>query len=109
MSNMNLIKQDILPAIKNETDRIISKYGKGYNSNHEFYAVLKEEMEEADYEVLKFKEIINISLWHYIKSDSDIKTSVDYIKQYATNAIAELVQVIAVCNRFQVGKLNGEV
>lgn len=77
------------------------KWGKTYASNHEAYAVLKEEVEEADEDV----EILKSSLddyWRDIRDDADeslMHAQVKNLKDIAYAATKELIQVMAVCHK----------
>lgn len=72
-----------------------------FNSDHEGESVIREEMEEA----IDSMELVgqNYSkLWAAVKSD-DKKTTCDcvkWMKFHAKYAAAELIQVVAMCDKF---------
>lgn len=75
------------------------KYGK-FHSYHEFYAVIKEEIEESNDEIKRINEHMDL-LWTGIKCDDEEKAneSVNNIEMYARSAIKELIQVLAVIKK----------
>ena len=100
-------KDSISQAVAYELQNIVKKYGPTYASEHEGYAVLKEEIEEA----AECLDGINKNLayiWALIKNNH-IKKGLEGIngwealvetKQYAIALAEEATQVAAVCERF---------
>ena len=87
--NIEKLVQDLIQAeYKNACD----KFGEKYHSLHEGYAVLLEEMEEAQNEVDKTKCNLDI-LWEKIKNQDDIYSFIRFIDCTTFNAIQELAQV----------------
>jgi hypothetical protein len=72
----------------------------GFNSKHEGYAVLKEEIEEAEHEFRKVKAVLN-NMWNSIKANE--RQIVRYIAERALETakkgIAEMIQVAAMCEK----------
>lgn len=100
-----LVKQ----AIEGETKEAVAKWGKTYNSLHEGYAVLKEEVEEADTENEQLKECLE-TFWKnvvkqpdYMRSDNLSKTHIEHIKKHAEQMALEAIQIAAVCNKIMNG------
>lgn len=76
-----------------------------YHSNHEFYSILKEEIEEADW----CNANINVQLdylWKTVKEDLDeeFDTHLYTIKNNTYNCIKELLQVLAVIKKYEKSK-----
>lgn len=78
-----------------------AKHGEEFNSVHEKYAVLKNEIEEAEYEIssLNFEFYIQY-IWDKVK-DKEILDDDLFLKMENNikRAIEELAQVIAVCKK----------
>lgn len=87
-------------AVAYELQNIVKKYGAIYNSEHEGYAVLLEEVEEADSEMIFVKGILE-KFWESIKCNNVNKELLYYVKQHALSLAEEAVQVAAVCERFE--------
>jgi hypothetical protein len=94
----NNIDDIIGNAISLEEDKAIRKHGKFFNSEHEKYAVLLEEIEETREETLKIAKEIEL-LFKTIRKDEDADSHYSEISNYAYLAIKELIQVINVCNK----------
>lgn len=94
-------KEAIELAVGFEYNNITTKYGEVYASEHEAYAVLKEEIEEA----AECLDGINKNLayiWALIKNNHIQKgrEALEETKQYAIALAEEATQVAAVCERF---------
>lgn len=90
----------IKKAEKAETSSAVKNYGAEYHSNHESYAVLKEEIDEVRDEEIKMKNEF-FRTWDSIRTDNDFrfKRQVGNIKEHAEKLALEAVQVVAVCNK----------
>lgn len=77
-----------------------TKHPPTFNSMHEAYAVLKEELEEAAEELEMCRERLDM-LWLCVKNDDSLLTNknLGYIKAYAVRAVQEFVQVVAMCDK----------
>lgn len=86
--------------VKGEYLNACKVYGKRYNSEHEGYAILKEEMEEALDEIDSVKEHFN-NLWQDVKSNNreEFIRDCGFVEFYAIRAIEELAQVGAVARK----------
>lgn len=92
-----------------ENKAIEEKYGVGYNSNHEFHSVEREEVEEVLEEVSELYDLIENKLWQKIRKNEEItKADIELIKLNVKNGIAELVQVGAVAERYIHGIESGK-
>lgn len=89
---------DALVELEHRT--IVEKWGEGYNSPHEAYAVMLEEVQEAQ-ENMKCLQAGMEIMWTAIREDNrkQIGPSVVRIEHYAKQLAAEAVQVAAVCRR----------
>lgn len=92
----------ITGAVEEELAHIRAVHGTQYNSLHEGYAVLLEEVEEAENELERVKEELS-DLWLCIKQN-DNEGAVNALRRIATHShflIQESVQVAAVTNKFR--------
>ena len=87
-------RKQIARLICDEYDDIITNHGT-FNTDHEAYAVLKEEVEETG-EELDAIDAEMVIIWHDIREDKDINEHAERIYQYAISLIQEAVQVAAV-------------
>ena len=91
--------------IEDELERIVAKHGL-FASDHEAWAIIKEELEEVQEDYLQAKTWHNV-WWQRIRADDiDNLDVVDDIEKYAIEAIKELVQVIACCRKYKRGHLK---
>jgi hypothetical protein len=91
--------------IEDELDRIVKEHGL-FSSDHEAWAVIKEEIDEA-YEDIRELETNHAFWWKRIRDDDiDNLDVVDEIEKYSIEAIKELVQVIACCRKWKQGHLK---
>ncbi len=70
-----------------------------FASNHEGYAVIKEEIEEAIEESNEVVDNFEV-LWGVIRENGVGLESVGYIKEHAIKAAAEFIQVAAMCDKY---------
>ena len=74
-----------------------------FHSEHEAYAVLKEEIEEAEIELTAIKRWLEI-LWSYTKTNNNTTEYYETIKRCATNLIQETAQIAAMCDKHEKSK-----
>lgn len=93
-----LSRELILQAILNEHQKASEVYGGVYNSPHEGWAVMKEEIDEAEHE-LEMLRGDNMLFWDSVRHNSYgvMQDSIDKIQERAVNAILELTQVVSCC------------
>lgn len=91
--------KSIEQAVCHELRNIVKKYGPTYASEHEGYAVLLEEVEEAC-EAADFMEDALKQLWASIRSNAFSTFELSQIYNFAKGLAEEAVQVVAVCERF---------
>lgn len=99
---IELVKQ----AIQTETDNAKRLHGKTYASSHEAFAVLKEEVEEAQVEMENINNNLE-ALWQYIKKNTALDGTVERIQFFADNLALEACQIAAVCRKITEGANNG--
>ena len=78
----------------------VKTFGANYNSLHEGYAVLLEEVEEAEKELDYIKNHLAM-MWDSVKSDdaSDVKSNARVIALDAVNLAKEACQIAAVARK----------
>ncbi len=87
-------------VVDNEFLRASKDRGTTFTSYHEGYAVLLEEIEEAEAELHRLERAVR-HLWAAIKND-DMLTLYPYeVKRHAVLAAAELVQVAAMAEKLR--------
>lgn len=99
-----MTKKYVEAAVGAETQNAVEKFGLTYNSLHEGYAVLKEEVEEALEESKQVTAALD-RLWSGIKNNDklDLKNHVSAILLSAEQMALEAVQIAAVCNKILKG------
>ena len=87
---------EVQASVFMEYERAKEKFGAANNSQHESYAVILEEFEEAQSEAFMFE--INLrSYWNGIKAGTMTKCQLEQMQSIAEKAAAEWVQVAAMC------------
>ena len=71
-----------------------------FSSQHEGYAVILEEIEEARAQINALEQRLGHA-WDIIKHDSNAKELIGMCKHSAVWAACELIQVAAMCQKFQ--------
>lgn len=93
----------ITEAISAETESAKKNWGSTYHSKHEAWAVLREEVEEAEFETEYVKTLLQ-KAWDYIRHDEFTaeghKQVVQSIKDHALSLALEAVQVAAVAQKY---------
>jgi len=73
-----------------------------FNSTHEGYAVIKEEVEEAEEELNDMQGKL-LTIWCNVRNDNAYGTMdghVEILRKFALNLAAEAIQVAAMCSKF---------
>lgn len=91
--------KSIEKAICHELRNIVKKHGPTYASEHEGYAVLLEEVEEACEAANYMQDALKI-LWTSIRQNEFSNFELAQVYRYAIALANEAVQVAAVCERF---------
>lgn len=83
-----------------EKEQAENEWGKTFNSLHEGWAVLKEEVEEVDF---VHKQILQLAdeMWRTIKVDENLDNTIKIVQKYAIEAMMELAQVWGVCEKMR--------
>ena len=93
-------KELINQAVQVEYENACS-YGEKYNTEHEAWAVLKEEIEESK-EELEMIQNYHSMVWNLIKlNKGDKNFCLDTMERHARNMVAEGCQVLAVIRKFK--------
>ena len=101
---MNAVEGKVLEFVKMELAAANEKHPQ-FASQHEGYAVILEEIEEARAQINALEQHFGYA-WDTIKHDSNAKERVEMCKHFAVWAACELIQVAAMCEKFQ--KLEGK-
>ena len=89
-------------AIQKEYENACNEWGEKYNSLHEGWAIVKEEIAEAK-EGYKGVKRSNKILWEALTRD-DIEcaeSGIELIQDYAYECVLEMLQVIACCRKLE--------
>jgi hypothetical protein len=92
------LKEQVLKLSEEEARRSMLKHPL-FNSTHEGYAVIKEEIEEAEQELNDVNAQLQRS-WYFIKHNEDADKDMLRLKEYAVNLAAEAIQVAAMAQKF---------
>jgi hypothetical protein len=95
---MNAIKDDVINLVHKELKSAKEKFPP-FNSAHEGYAVIKEEVEEA-HDVLELLGNNLRYLWTEIKFNHSEFEEIGVLKENAINAATELIKVAAMAQKF---------
>lgn len=102
-------KEQIKLAVENEKNAAIAQHGH-FHSQHEAWAVLKEEVEEMCQEVNRgtFQGLLYM-LWNDVKHDKKTdQAKLDEIYENAFKCACECVQVMAMCLKWGDGIVDSE-
>jgi len=97
---MKMLIDGVRELAMKELARAVEIHGSDFHSDHECYAVLKEEIEETEDEVRLLGEELQ-RLWLDVKSDNsqNAQQKIKYMQIIAEKAAAELIQVVAMCQK----------
>ena len=96
-------------AVCYELQNIVKEHGAVYNSGHEAYAILKEEVEETEDAIKGLKDKLEL-IWSGLKVNILGHTAIYEAKEFALGVAEEAVQCAAVCEKFleTFGGINGD-
>ena len=89
---------DVKVLVDEEAERSMIKHPL-FNSTHEGYAVIKEEIEEAAEELQDIDVNLEI-MWNVIKNNEKTDNYIYRIKEHAILLAAEAIQVAAMAQKF---------
>lgn len=90
--------EDVKVLVQNELGMASGVYGYKFNSKHEAYAVILEEVEEAEDEFNGINYRLK-NIWHEIKENIDCDTNLSLLERYAINLACEAIQVAAMARK----------
>ena len=98
---MNKLIAEVTELVEREYGRAGAKFGLTNHSDHESYAVILEELQEAEQEVATFKKALN-DFWLFVKHDyvdHDKFVECKEMEHRALLAACELIQVAAMAKK----------
>ena len=95
---MNAVKQDVEKLVQKELESANQKFPM-FRSDHEGYAVIKEEIEESEQALENTKVYLNL-LWIGVKENLVHERNIKYLKRYAEDLACESIQVAAMAQKF---------
>ena len=95
-----MTEKKISEAVTLEIVNAVKTYGAEYNSNHEAYAVLLEEVEETERNLDYVKNHLAM-IWDAVKQDdtNEVKANARIIALDAVELAKEACQIAAVCRK----------
>ena len=97
-------KENILSAIAKEKEAAISNHGY-FHSDHEFWAILKEEVEELQEYSTYIAGKADL-LWGAVRSDTALNhDTLNIIRENAIEAACEAVQVASAITKYSQGEM----
>lgn len=94
---MDVIREDIVAAVNKELHEAEKNFGL-HNSQHEKYAVMLEEFEEAKEDLTRLDAMLNAA-WEMVRHDELISDMADAIYHTAINAAVECCQLAAMARK----------
>ena len=94
------VTDEDIENLVNKEYEVATQYGNTYNSDHEFYAVLKEEIEEAKTNIAFAEEELSF-IWIDIKRNCEFEDNLKYIENHLKEAIKESLQCLAVIRKYK--------
>lgn len=95
---MKKLTKELRKSMWRELDRASEKHGESFNSPAEAYAVIKEEVEEAQEHMQEVSTDLE-EFWGSVKRNSSTIGDAVWIREYALSAAAELIQVAAMAQK----------
>ena len=95
---MNAIKDDVQKLVMKELNNANEKFPL-FESPHQGYAVILEEVEECMDELLSAQAALS-DAWYWIKHNDLALSQIKQVKEAAEKLICEAVQVAAMCDKY---------
>lgn len=96
---MDAVREDIIKLVHKELESANEKFPP-FNSGHEGYGVIKEEIEEAKEAMIWCDNQLEY-VWYLIKmNDIEALQEVDCLRKFAIDGAIELIQVAAMAQKF---------
>ena len=97
---MDAVKEDVELLVQKELESANKRFPM-FHSDHEGYAVLKEEVEEAETNMTDTKDALSV-LWRFIKRNVEVpkKRQAELVKICAIELAVEAIQVAAMAQKF---------
>ena len=97
---MSKLKKAVSQLVLDEYGLASEQYGKQHHTPHEAYAVMLEELEEAQDEERILEDKLD-EFWRGAKSDSELccQKNAKAIKERAINSACEMIQVAAMAHK----------
>lgn len=93
---------DIQKLVDKELEEANKKYPL-FHSDHEAYAVIKEEIEECEEDIRKMEMVLSY-FWSNTKRDKNSDNLIEGMKKISMHAAAEAIQVAAMCDKASIGR-----
>lgn len=93
---MKQLLAEVQATVFMEYSRAVDKFGPVNNSQHESYAIILEEFQEAQAEE-KYFEIAFKMFWNAVKANTETKCQLEQMRRLSEKAAAEWIQVAAMC------------
>lgn len=106
---MEKLIEKVLPLVEEEYGRAGVKFGLKNNSDHESYAVMKEEFEEAQDEIDRLEDMLD-AFWACVKDNNTPDQKLYFcrrIKNVAILAACECIQVAAMAHKAAITVCDG--
>lgn len=99
---MNAVKEDVEKLVQKELESANQRFPM-FRSDHEGYAVIKEEIEESEQALENTKVYLNL-LWIGVKENLVHERIIKYLKRYAEDLACEAIRVAAMAQKFIVSQ-----
>lgn len=102
---MKILSKAVGDLVQQEYALASEQHGPRFHSLHEAYAVMKEELEEAEHEFDIAKDKLDEDFWRGVRFDSELKCekNAQLIQERAEKAAAEMIQLAAMAYKAQRG------
>ena len=95
---MNAVKEDVEKLVQKELESANQRFPM-FRSDHEGYAVIKEEIEESEQALENTKVYLNL-LWIGVKANLVHERNIKYLKRYAEGLACSAIQMATMAQKF---------